>query len=455
MASSSPYGSCGIGIYSLIKDQPEFAFILSGAEYMLYKQFTNVLAQNACVPTDIYKLEVSLSEVRAYVNSLLVYSGPLVEGAGKYYKGAVAVTYVNDTITNISFGPSTGLNTASKALTIDAGQAETVLDAISGQYTIDISYNLVFTNNPIITTTPINNVGFIKLTDISNTKFTASSYDGTGNPFGMIFNWNAIPTDISSIPVVVNTTTIDSGTITVPDGAPFTLIFNKIFNAPPAVTLTPIANYGWTAIGQLTNTSCYAVFTNSLPPGQTFNTCVLNWTAILKNNDPNGTNTLVDYGTSNTVFDGSQYISTIFFTQTFPSPPIVTATPIDGLCVMMIIETTNTYCRIVSAGDPGGGGSFAIVPTLFNWTAVLDMGSSGGNLANLKVDYGSLPMGANPTQVLFNIPFTSVPNIQLAELDRFNYIYIDAPTTTGFTIVVYDYFDQLPLYQFISWQAIL
>jgi hypothetical protein len=210
----------------------------------------------------------------------------------------------------------------------------------------------------------------------------------------------------------------------------------------------------WCIVAEITTTSFKLAASNTLPAGGNYCVGNINWTAISKNNQPNGSNTIVDYGTSVTEYDGLWYSTNIVFNQTFSSPPIVTATPIENVSILIVIETTNVFCKIISAGSPGDG-SFAIVQTQFNWSAVLDVGSSGGNLTNLKVDYGSFVMGANPSQVLFNIPFTSAPNIQLSQNDAWNYIFTGAISNTAFDIYVVDFNEGLPLYQTITWRAIL
>ena len=446
--------SIGIGIYSVSYNIPDFCFLLGNGEYSLYRQLDVELVKHPYNPTDILKLEVSSSEVRAYVNSLLIYSGPLITEPGKFYKGTLLLSYLEDSITNISFGPSTGLNTASKALTIDAGQGETVLDVGSGEYKLDVSYNLIFTNNPIITTTPINSVGFIQLTDISNTQFTVKSYNAVGSPFGMVFNWNAIPTDISSIPVDVNKTTYDSGVVTTGDGVWITVYFTKAFNAPPTIAVTPISNFGWLTIVNVNEVSFDLLYTPTQPPGYGFTPVPCYWTALLKDNTT-GSNTLVDYGTGLTAFDGiGSYTSTIIFTQSFPSPPIVTASPIDVYGVVTVTEVTTTYCIIQSAGDTGGS-VFGPVPANFTWSAVLDMGATLSNLANTKVDYGTIYMNDYVVQVFFNIPFPSTPNVQIIDINAFNYIFLSGISNTSFFIVVVDFFGNPIPGNTIMWQAIL
>jgi hypothetical protein len=462
MASSNTAGSCGIGIYSLLKDQPDFAFILSGGEYILYQQFNNVLAQNACVPTDIYKLEISSSEVRAYVNSILVYSGPLVEGAGKYYKGAFGVTYVDDTITNISFGHSTGLNTASKALTIDSGQETTIFDPNSGLYTIDISYNLIFTNAPIIITTPVNSIGFIKISDISNTIFNVKTYDTIGNPLSLTFNWNAIPSDISSgPPPIPNTTTMDNGIINTNEQAWITVPFTKAFNAVPTVVVTLNDQYGWLTIYNTTTIGFDLLFTNTSPPGGGYPIASVNWTAILKNNEI-GSNTFVNYGGGQTTWDGTgTYSQIIIFSENgalgginFETPPIITATPIDAWAVLFVTEVTNVSFKVITSGYVEYG-VIGNVPASFTWTAVLDRGASEGNLVNLKVDYGTVYMYDFIVQVLYNIPFPGTPSVQVTAENSWPYVFLSGISNTEFYIIVVDFYGNPQPGMTVQWRAIL
>ena len=107
-------------------------------------------------------------------------------------------------ITQINVSSTGPTGSSNNNIKIDAGESLTINN--SGNYSIDISYNLIFTKEPIVITTLINDTGFLLTKNIKKNMFSVYSFNFNGISAPRYFNWCAIPTDQNSILPFVPTT---------------------------------------------------------------------------------------------------------------------------------------------------------------------------------------------------------------------------------------------------------